>query len=165
MSQKLSTVVPLNPKPWLRKWENLQTHLDGYRFHWMHNRDSILHFFSQPTWRLVLHARISQKNSKVHWSHLRKYWLIVMRQDILWEHCCLASANPGVWPHEGLQVSASAHQCTLADIKHCLRLTRLSSPHQGNCTWGGAREDMGRGKICPWCLFSSSCTIYRLVDD
>jgi len=23
-------VVPLNPKPWLRKWENLQTHLDGY---------------------------------------------------------------------------------------------------------------------------------------
>ena len=26
-----STVVPLNPKPWLRKWENLQTHLDGYR--------------------------------------------------------------------------------------------------------------------------------------
>ena len=27
----ISTVVPLNPKPWLRKWENLQTHLDGYR--------------------------------------------------------------------------------------------------------------------------------------
>ena len=27
----MSTVVPLNPKPWLRKWENLQTHLDGYR--------------------------------------------------------------------------------------------------------------------------------------
>ena len=27
----ISTVVPLNPKPWLRKWENLQTHLDGFR--------------------------------------------------------------------------------------------------------------------------------------
>jgi len=25
------TVVPLNPKPWLRRWENLQTHLDGYQ--------------------------------------------------------------------------------------------------------------------------------------
>jgi len=23
-------IVPLNPKPWLRKWENLQTHLDGF---------------------------------------------------------------------------------------------------------------------------------------
>ena len=27
----ISTVVPLNPKPWLRKWENLQTPLDGFR--------------------------------------------------------------------------------------------------------------------------------------
>ena len=27
----LFTVVPLNPKPWLRKWENLATYLDGFR--------------------------------------------------------------------------------------------------------------------------------------
>ena len=43
----ISTVVPLNPKPWLRKWENLQTHLDGFRCSIL-----ILHSLWQLNWHL-----------------------------------------------------------------------------------------------------------------